>query len=67
VPHFFSELLSERSALRGWDAENRLTGVTPMKPAAGSKKAVLSYDYFGRRVKKQVLDWNPSLNGGAGG
>jgi len=41
-----------------WDAENRLTSVTPKSPLAdGAKKLVLAYDYMGRRVRKQVYTY----------
>jgi len=41
-----------------WDAENRLTSVTPTAPQAGDKKLVFAYDYLGRRIEKQVFDWD---------
>ena len=50
-----------------WDAENRLTCVTPASPNDDSKKVMFAYDYLGRRVWKALVDWNPALNGGAGG
>jgi len=41
-----------------WDAENRLTAVTPTAPQAGDKKLLFAYDYLGRRIEKQVFDWD---------
>jgi RHS repeat-associated protein len=48
-------MTSDGSFLYTWDAENRLTSVTP-KPAlaAGSKRLVFTYDYMNRRVRKRV-------------
>ena len=46
----------------------RLTGVEPVFPTtADNKKIEFTYDYRGRRVRKQVVDWDPDLNGGEGG
>jgi RHS repeat-associated protein len=39
-----------------WDAENRLVSHAPDNPEAGDQK--VTYDYLGRRVEKQVFDWN---------
>jgi hypothetical protein len=33
-----------------YDAENRLTSVTPITPTTGSKKVEFGYDYMSRRV-----------------
>ncbi|GJQ27294.1 MAG: hypothetical protein HBSAPP02_23260 [Phycisphaerae bacterium] len=49
-----------------WDSENRLVSVTAREPEAGSKKLVFAYDYLGRRVRKQVFDWDPTANGNEG-
>lgn len=49
-----------------WDSENRLVSVTAREPQAGSKKLVFAYDYLGRRVRKQVFDWDPTANGNEG-
>ena len=40
-----------------WDAENRLISVEPIIPAAGDKKVVNTYDYQGRRVRRQVFTY----------
>jgi RHS repeat-associated protein len=45
-------------AAYAWDAENRLISVTPTAPQAGDKKLVFAYDYLGRRIEKQVFDWD---------
>ncbi|MFQ5807609.1 MAG: hypothetical protein ACE5I3_14270 [Phycisphaerae bacterium] len=60
-------LTSDGSFTYEWDAENRLTPVIPKNPVDESKKLKFTYDYMGRRVRKQVFDWDPTLNGGAGG
>ena len=50
-----------------WDAENRLRSIYKTTPSQGTdKKLVFEYDYMGRRVRKQVFSWDPTLNGGAG-
>jgi len=46
-----------------WDAENRLVTVVPRSPITGSLKSVFTYDYMGRRVRKQIYlyaggQWN---------
>jgi RHS repeat-associated protein len=41
-----------------WDAENRLIAHTPLAPAVGDQKTTFTYDYMGRRVQKQVFDWD---------
>ena len=38
-----------------WDAENRLTSVTPTLPSALTPRLVFTYDSLGRRVRKQVF------------
>jgi hypothetical protein len=43
-----------------WDAENRLTLVEPVTPAANDKKVAFAYDYMGRRVRKTVSTYNGS-------
>ena len=44
-----------------WDAENRLVGVEAVFPeTAADKKVAFKYDYLGRRVRKQVFDWDPN-------
>jgi hypothetical protein len=43
-----------------WDAENRLAAVIPKNPVDESKKLKFTYDYMGRRVRKQVFDWDPA-------
>jgi RHS repeat-associated protein len=37
-----------------YDAENRLTSVTPLNPQDGDKKVEAAYDYLSRRISKQV-------------
>ncbi len=55
-----------------WNAENRLMSVARTYPALAAPnepppvKVEFRYDYFGRRIEKRVLPWNPALNGGAG-
>ena len=49
----------------GWDAENRLIGVTPTVdpnnvPTPLPKKVTYVYDYLGRRVERKVFLWNTS-------
>ncbi len=47
-----------------WDAENRLVGVEPVFPSSSAdKKVAFTYDYLGRRVRKQIFDWDPNTNG----
>lgn len=45
-----------------WDAENRLTGMTARTdlPASAKRKLGFVYDFGGRRIQKQVHDWNES-------
>lgn len=43
-----------------WDAENRLTLVTPRSPTSGSKQVAFKYDYLGRRVEKSVFIYTTS-------
>ena len=50
-------------AAYAWDAENRLISVTPTAPQAGDKKLVFAYDYLGRRIEKQVFDWDDQAAG----
>ena len=45
-----------------WNAENRLTAVTPVSPQAGDKKVEFAYDYMGRRIEKKVSVWNENLS-----
>jgi RHS repeat-associated protein len=45
-----------------WDGENRLIGVTPAAPLAGSQRVEFSYDYVGRRVEKRVYNWDADPN-----
>mgnify|MGYP005856386173 FL=1 len=35
-----------------YDAENRLTGVSPATPQPGNARVLYTYDYLGRRVRK---------------
>jgi len=50
-----------------WDAENRLRSIEKSNPSqVYDKRLVFAYDYMGRRVRKQVFSWDPTLNGGAG-
>jgi hypothetical protein len=44
----------DANAVYTWDAENRLSSVTPGSPVSGSKKLEFKYDYLGRRVEKAV-------------
>jgi RHS repeat-associated protein len=37
-----------------WDAENHLVSIEPAVAAAGDKKVINTYDYQGRRVRRQV-------------
>jgi hypothetical protein len=37
-----------------YDAENRLTTVTPVHPADGAQKVELAYDYLSRRTQKKA-------------
>lgn len=61
-------LTSDERFTYTWDAENRLTAVQPVsQPVAGDVRLEYVYDYLGRRVEKRVFDWDPLLNGGAGG
>jgi len=57
VYDFDGNMTQDASADYTWDAENRLTTVVPRAPSAASKKLVFTYDYMGRRVRKQVYDW----------
>ena len=41
-----------------YDGENRLIAAHPTSPGAGSRKLVFAYDYIGRRVRKQVFDYD---------
>jgi RHS repeat-associated protein len=43
-----------------WDAENRLTSMTAIAavPATAKRKLEFKYDYMGRRIEKNVYDWN---------
>jgi RHS repeat-associated protein len=43
-----------------WDAENRLTAVTPQAPSSGAKKVAYAYDYANRRIERKVYDWDPN-------
>lgn len=50
-----------------WDAENRLKTVTPHRPQPGQPqdgvpRVVFTYDYLGRRVRKQTFAWNAGTN-----
>jgi len=54
-------LLTDGKWTNTWDGENRLIGVTPLSVTNGSKKLLSRYDYMGRRVRKDVLQWNGSL------
>lgn len=42
----------------GWDAENRLTSVTPLAPTPQTAKVTFAYDHQSRRVGKQVYTWS---------
>jgi len=54
-------LLTDGKWTNTWDGENRLIGVTPLSVTNGAKKLLSRYDYMGRRVRKDVLQWNGSL------
>ncbi len=41
-----------------WDAENRLTGVTPVNPGYRQRRLEFEYDYMSRRIRKLVFGWN---------
>jgi hypothetical protein len=43
-----------------YDAENRLTSVTPITPTTGSTKVEFGYDYMSRRVEKKVYTYDGS-------
>jgi RHS repeat-associated protein len=47
-----------------WDLENRLTGMTALTtaPAAAKLKLAFSYDWMGRRIRKQVYTWNSTTS-----
>ena len=38
----------------GWDAENRLASMTPLKPVKGVLRLTFNYDYQARRIRKNV-------------
>jgi len=48
-----------------WDAENRLTSIESLSnaPAASKRKLIFRYDWLGRRIQKDVYDWNPLAAG----
>jgi RHS repeat-associated protein len=47
-----------------YNAENQLTQVAPVSPAAGDHRVTFAYDYMGRRVRKTVetygAGWQPA-------
>jgi RHS repeat-associated protein len=45
-----------------YNAENRLVGVAPQSPMAGDIKVDYTYDYMGRRVAKNIMRYDTTLN-----
>jgi RHS repeat-associated protein len=63
-------LLSDGVRTYTWDAENRLTSITPTLPNTDTPRLCFTYDHLGRRTRRQVYAWSadqfgaPELGGG---
>ena len=53
-------LLSDGVTTYFWNGENRLIAVEPASPTNGSKRLEFSYDCQGRRISKDVYEWDSS-------
>lgn len=40
-----------------WKAENRLVAIAPHSPQENDRKFTYTYDYQGRRIRKQIFKW----------
>ena len=53
-----TEVTGSKNVQYTFNAENRLVAVEPQIPAEGDKKLEFTYDYIGRRVKKDVYTYS---------